>query len=74
MAKIHQLNKRLLVILFMKYNVKEYFQPLYVCASLLLGHFRGSFRYRAKLDLLAPLNFLTCAEGFLLLLIEVDLF
>jgi hypothetical protein len=73
MAKIHQLDKRLLVILLMKYNVKEDLQPLNVGASLLLRHFGGSFRYRAELDLLASLDFFTRAEGFLLLLIEVDL-
>jgi len=72
-AEIDQLDKRLLVVLFMKYNVKEDLQPLDVCASLLLGHLGGSFGDRAELHLLASLDFLASAEGFLLLLIEVNL-
>jgi hypothetical protein len=45
----------------MKYNVKEDLQPLDVGASLLLGHFGGSFRDRAELDLLTSLDFFTRA-------------
>ena len=61
MAKIHQFNERLLVVLLMKYNVKEDLQPLDVGSSLLLGHFGCSFRYRAELDLLTSLDFFTRA-------------
>ena len=57
----------------MKDNVKEDLQPLDVSARLLLGHLRGTFGYRAELHLLASLDFFARAEGFLLLLIEVDL-
>ena len=57
----------------MKDNVKEDLQPLDVSARLLLGHLRGTFGYRAELHLLASLDFFARAEGFLLLLIKVDL-
>lgn len=73
MAEIHQLDQRLLVVLLVKDNVKEDLQPLDVSARLLLGHLRGTFGYRAELHLLASLDFFARAEGFLLLLIKVDL-
>jgi hypothetical protein len=72
-AEIHQLDQRLLVVLLVKDNVKEDLQPLDVSASLLFGHLGGTFGYRAELHLLASLDFFARAEGFLLLLIKVDL-